>query len=121
MHQNSLNNLQKWSKGTSGNPAGRRVGSKNISTIVIELLEQEVDTHFPLNDRLKQLIADNGTNYGKAIVLAMCLKAIDGDVRAAIFLTELQRTGEATDGEAGLFNTSKLQIEVVSSDRSTQN
>lgn len=39
MHSNSLANLQKWPKGTSGNPAGRKLGSKNISTIVRELLE----------------------------------------------------------------------------------
>lgn len=89
MHPNSLANLHKWSKGTSGNPAGRKLGSKNIATIVRELLEQDIDTRFPLNDRLKQLITDNGTSYAKAIVYAMLLKAIDGDVRAATYLTEL--------------------------------
>lgn len=82
MHQNSLANLQKWSKGTSGNPVGRKLGSKNIATIVRELLEQDIDTRFPLNDRLKQLIADNSTSYAKAIVYAMLLKAIDGYIRA---------------------------------------
>lgn len=120
MHQNSLSNLQKWSKGTSGNPAGRKLGSKNIATILRELLEQEIDPRFPLNDKLKQLIADNGTSYAKAIVYAMLLKAIDGDVRAATYLTELQMTGEAKDGETGLFNATKLQIEIVKPDKSAQ-
>jgi hypothetical protein len=42
MHQNSLANLQKWAKGTSGNSADREVGSKNIATIVRELLGQDI-------------------------------------------------------------------------------
>lgn len=121
MHQNSLANLHKWPKGTSGNPAGRKLGSKNIATIVRELLEQDIDTKFPLNVRLKELIADNGTTYAKAIVYAMLLKAIDGDVRAATLLTELQLSGEANDGGTGLFNTSKLQIEIVKPKHSAQN
>lgn len=113
MHRNSLANLQKWPKVTSGKPAGHKLGSKNIATIVRELLEQDVVTRFPLNDRTKQLVADNGTSYAKAIVYAMLLIAIDGDVRAATYLTEPQLTGEAKDGEIGLFNTNKLQIEIV--------
>lgn len=121
MNPTSLANLKKWPKGTSGNPTGRKVGSKNMATIVRELLEQDIDTKFPLNDRLKQLIADNGTTYAKAIVYAMLLKAIDGDVRAATYLTELQLTCEATDGEMGLFNATKLQIEIVEPKHSAQN
>lgn len=118
MHPNSLANLKKWPKGTSGNPVGRKLGSKNMATIVRELLEQDVDTRFPLNSRLKQLVADNGTTYAKAVVYAMLLKALDGDVRAATYLTELQLTGEANDGETGLFNASKIQIEIVNPDHS---
>jgi hypothetical protein len=121
MRPNSIADLQKWQKGTSGNPAGRKLGSKNIATIVKELLEQDIDTRFPLNDPLKELISDNGTSYAKAIVYAMLLKAIDGDVRAAIYLTELQLTGAANDGETGLFNATKLQIEIVESKHSAQN
>ena len=121
MQPNSLANLQKWSKGISGNPAGRKLGSKNIATIVRELLEQDIDACFPLNDRLKQLIAENGTTYAKAIVYAMLLKAIDGDVRAATYLTEMQLTSETNNGEIGLFNTNKLQIEIVKPKHSAQN
>lgn len=120
MHQNSLNNLKKWQAGKSGNPAGRKLGSKNMATIVRELLEQDVDTKFPLNENLKQLIADNGTTYAIAIVYAMLLKALNGDVRAATYLTELQLTGETKDGGTGLFNASKLQIEIVKPKQSAQ-
>jgi hypothetical protein len=45
MHQNSLSNLKPWTKGISGNPAGR-----NISTIVQEILEQDIDDDFPINE-----------------------------------------------------------------------
>lgn len=121
MHTNSLANLKPWQAGQSGNLTGRKVGSKNIATIAKELLEQEIDTRFPLNDRLKQLIADNGTTYAKAIVYAMLMKAIDGDVRAAAYLTELQLTSEANDGETGLFNATKLEIEIVEPKHSAQN
>lgn len=121
MHTNSLANLKPWQAGQSGNPVGRKLGSKNIATIVKELLEQDIDTRFPLNDRLKHLIADNGTSYAKAIVYAMLLKAIDGDVRAATYLTELQITGEANASETGLFNATKLQIEIVEPKQSAQN
>lgn len=121
MNPNSLSNLKKWPKGTSGNPSGRKLGSKNMATIVRELLEQEIDTKFPLNERLKQLVADNGTTYAKAIAYAMLLKAMNGDVRAATYLTELQLTGEANDGETGLFNASKLKIEIVNPEHSALN
>lgn len=36
---NLLANLKKWQKGTSDNPAGRKLGSKNIATSVRELIE----------------------------------------------------------------------------------
>lgn len=113
-------NLKPWQAGQSGNPSGRKLGSKNMASIVRELLEQDIDTRFPLNDRLKQLISENGATYAKAIVYAMLLKAIDGDVRAATYLTELQMTGEANDGETGLFNASKLQIEIVKPKQSAE-
>lgn len=71
MHSNSLANLKPWPKGVSGNSSGRKVGSKNLTTIVRELLEQEIDTRFPLNSSLKELIADNNTTYAKAMICAM--------------------------------------------------
>jgi hypothetical protein len=43
----------------------------------------------------------------------MTKKAIDGDVRAATWLVEQQQKGEAKVG--GLFNASKLEIEIVKS------
>jgi hypothetical protein len=120
MHQNSLANLNKWQKGTSGNPTGRKVGSKNIATIVRELLDQEIDPRFPLDENLKQLIAEGGMTYAKAIVYALAIKATQGDVRACNSIIELQMTGSIADEESGLFHTNKLQIEIVESKHSAQ-
>lgn len=121
MHQNSLANLKPWQPGQSGNSAGRKIGSKNISTLVRELLEQHVDSRFPLNKDLKELIVNNNTTYAKAIVYAMLLRAMEGDVRAAIYLTELQAIDELRNSEIGLFSASKIQVEIVKSNRSAQN
>lgn len=113
MHQNSLSNLKPWQAGISGNPSGRKPGSRNISTIVRELLEQEVDSDFPINERLAKILNGKSKSYVEAVVIAMTKKAIDGDVRAATWLVEQQQKGEAKDG--GLFNATKLEIEIVKS------
>lgn len=118
MNQNSLANLKPWQTGQSGNPLGRKVGSKNIATIVQELLEQDIDTCFPINDRIRHFIADNGTTYGKAIAYAMLLKAIEGDVRAAIWISEQESKSALLSQETGLFNASKIEVEIVKSTNS---
>lgn len=121
MHPNSLANLNKWQKGISGNPAGRRTGSKNIASMVRGLLEEEIDPRFPLDNSLKQLIADSGATYAKAIVYALMIKAIQGDVRAANSLIELQMTGNIQEQEGGLFQATMLQIEIVKPKHSVEN
>jgi len=113
MHQNSLSNLKPWQAGISGNPSGRKPGSRNISTIVRELLEQEVDSDFPINEQLVKILNGKSKSYVEAVVIAMTKKAIDGDVRAATWLVEQQQKGESKDG--GLFNATKLEIEIVKS------
>lgn len=41
MNNKNYPNLRSWKKGQSGNPKGRKVGSKNVSTIVRKLLDQK--------------------------------------------------------------------------------
>lgn len=113
-NKKSLSNLKPWPKGVSGNPAGRSVGSRNISTIVQEILEQDIDDDFPINERLTKLLNGKNKSYVEAVVIAMTKKAIDGDVRAATWLVEQQQKGEARQ-QGGLFNTDKLTIEVIGS------
>lgn len=116
MNNKKYPNLKSWQPGQSGNPAGRKVGSKNVSTIVRELLEQDADTDILISSKVADLANGKPTSYAQAIVLAMLRKALEGNVQAVCWLTEQQVLSYASEtGENGLFNTSKLQIEIVPS------
>lgn len=58
---------------------GRRKGSKNLSTIVDELLVANIDLTGPINEGMKRYLQNSPTTYAKAIALAMIIKAINGD------------------------------------------
>jgi hypothetical protein len=109
-------NLKQWEKGQSGNPLGRKTGSKNISTLVRELLEQEINPELILNPKVASLVQGKPTSYAQAVVLAMLHKAIEGDVRAAQFITDHSIRSEQYDSETGLFQSSRLIVEVVKND-----
>lgn len=114
MNNKKYPNLKPWKPGQSGNPAGRKVGSKNVSTIVRELLEQDADEQLLASSNLADLANGKPTSYAQAIVYAMLQKALVGNVQAVCWLTEQQVLSYTSEtGENGLFNTSKLQIEIV--------
>jgi len=102
-------NLKPWPSGTSGNPKGRKRGSKNLSTIVNEFLDLEVDSKFIKGD--SEIIIKNGMTYAKAITLVMLTKAVNGDIRAANWISN-HNIGFDNEFD-GFFLTSKLKIEVV--------
>jgi hypothetical protein len=107
-------NLKPWKPGQSGNPAGRKVGSKNVSTIVRELLEQDVSDQLLTSSNIADLTNGKPTCYAQAIVLAMLKKALTGNVQAACWLVEQQRLSYTSEtSQNGLFQTSKLEIEIV--------
>lgn len=112
MEEKTYPNLKPWQPGTSGNPAGRKPGIRNVSTIVRELLEQDIDDNFPMSERIAQVINGKSKSYIEALVISMIKKAIDGDVRAATWLIEQQK---GSSSQEGLFNASKLVVEVVKS------
>jgi len=119
MNNKNYPNLKSWKKGQSGNPAGRKVGSKNVSTIVRQVLEQDADNAILVGTKIADLTQGKPTSYAQAIVLAMLKKALEGNVQAVCWLTEQQVLSNASEtGENGLFNTSKLQIEIVPSKHS---
>lgn len=121
MTKNDYPNLKPWKAGQSGNPAGRKVGSKNVSTIVRELLEQDVDTDLLISTKIADLANGKPTSYAQAIVLAMLRKALEGNVQAVCWLTEQQVQSYASEtGRNGLFNASKLLVEIVPSKQSAQ-
>ena len=90
-----------------------------MSTIVRELLEQDASKELLASSNLADLANGKPTSYAQAIVYAMLQKALVGNVQAVCWLTEQQVLSYASEtGQNGLFNTSKLQIEIVPSKQS---
>lgn len=119
MNNKNYPNLKSWRKGQSGNPAGRKQGSKNISTIVRKLLEQNAVDELLSSSNLSDLAKGQPTSYAQAMVLAMIKKALEGDVRAVKWLAERQDKSYITDDKTNFFNKPTLVIKVVKSDKST--
>ncbi len=107
MKDKNYPNLKPWKAGQSGNPAGRKVGSKNVSTIVRELLEQDAVTDLLISTKIADMANGKPTSYAQAIVLAMLRKALEGNVQAVCWLAEQHGLSIANEtGEIGLFNSS---------------
>ena len=119
MNNKNYPNLKSWKKGQSGNPTGRKKGSRNVATIVKQVLEQDADTNILVGAKISDLTNGQPTSYAQAIILAMLKKALEGNVQAACWLAEQHGLSIASEtNEDGLFNTSKLQIEIVPSKQS---
>jgi hypothetical protein len=119
MNNKNYTNLKSWKKGQSGNPAGRKQGSKNVSTIVRKLLDQDAKDGLLSNANLTELANGKPTSYAQAMVLAMIKKALEGDIRAVRWLADRQDKSYITDDKTNFFNKPTLVIEVVKSDKST--
>lgn len=105
-------NLKPWPSGVSGNPIGRKKGSKNLSTIVSDYLEKDVDISLLRGE--SELIVDGNMTNARAIVLVMIAKAINGDIRAVNWIANQSNSFKA-ENDGGFFSRSKLQIEIVES------
>jgi hypothetical protein len=71
-----LENLKKFEKGESGNPAGRPKGAKNRSTIAKYWLEVNQNLKNPLTGESQTMSQED------LMTLALIKKARDGDVNA---------------------------------------
>jgi len=67
----------KWEEGQSGNPKGRPKGSRNLSTILKEMLQQDVEVVGEDGEKKKLTFQD-------AIVKKLLTQANKGDIRAII-------------------------------------
>lgn len=119
MYNKKYPNLKPWKPGQSGNPAGRKLGSKNVSTIVRKLLEEDAVDDLLSSANLTDLANGQPTSYAQAMVLAMIKKALEGDVRAVKWLAERQDSSYIMEDKTGFFDKPKLIIEVVQSGKST--
>jgi len=90
MNDKKYSNLKPWKPGQSGNPAGRKSGSKNISTIVSGLLERELSDEFLTASGLNHLLNEGSNTFAEAVVMAAIQKALQGNMQAIIWLTEQQ-------------------------------
>jgi hypothetical protein len=68
---------QQWKKGQSGNPSGRKKGSKNKRTIITELMEQKLGRKI---DDISKLSRYEG------MLLKGIQKALSGDTKAMAFI-----------------------------------
>ena len=91
---------------------GRKKGSKNLSTIVRELLEGTVSLSEPFNDDIKPYLQNSSTTYATAIAKSMITKAINGDVRAANWVLECESKAKP-DPEESFFGKSEIIFQVV--------
>lgn len=103
------NHLKSWQPGQSGNPAGRKVGSRNIKNVILELLEDpEIYKMLP---ETKQL---HGTTPIRAIICTLIAKAVSGDVKAADVLLKYALPRQLLDEvEGGFFRAEKMKIEIT--------
>lgn len=94
-------NLTPWKSGVSGNPAGKPKGTKHISTLIQELLNDEEFSCWNANE----MRMHKGAPL-KALIGAQIQKALDGDTKAFESLLKHGYGGttpEATLDKAQLF------------------
>jgi len=77
---------RQWKKGQSGNPSGRKKGSKNKRTIIIELMEQKLGRKI---DDISKLSRYEG------MLLKGIQKALSGDTKAMAFILRRYDDAEA--------------------------
>ena len=78
----------RWKKGRSGNPAGRKKGSKNKRTIIIKLMEQKLGRKIHDLSKLSRY---------EALLLKGIQKALTGDTKAMSFI--LRRDDDASNSQ----------------------
>lgn len=97
-----------WKPGESGNPNGRREGSKNISTYLRELLEEQLDITNPVSgQKEKKKIAEI-----MAIKLATIALKGDGD-RMAINDVIDRLEGKPLQKQESSIKLEKVEVEIV--------
>ena len=76
--------ISQFKPGQSGNPAGRKPGSKNRSTVAKQILDLAVNLPSHKLARLQQMLPELTANIDveMAMTLALALRAIAGDVNA---------------------------------------
>lgn len=90
-----------WQKGQSGNRAGRKKGSKNKRTIIIELMEQKLGRKIEDISKLSRV---------EGMLLKGIQKALGGDTKAMAFILRRYDDAEATQSRAEPIPTEQDEI-----------
>lgn len=108
----NTNNLIPFHKGyDSRRQNGRKAGSKNVSTVVKELLDLEPSEI--TNDKIKSLVKkQNARSVKEAILSVAIIKSLNGDIRTTQWLFSYLDLAENIN-QLGLFNGGEIQITVV--------
>lgn len=85
-----------WKKGQSGNRAGRKKGSKNKRTIIIELMEQKLGRKIEDISKLSRY---------EGMLLKGIQKALSGDTKAMAFILRRYDDAEAVQSRAEPIST----------------
>lgn len=111
-NKKSLENLIPAQPGEVRNPNGRPKGSKNLSTIIRELENEEFDwTHVPLKQ--KDAVTKIGSPW-RVITYRALAMAANGDIKAMKWLKDAGYGSKLTvEAEEGFFSTPKIQIEII--------
>lgn len=108
-------NLIPFKPGQSGNPKGKKPGTKNLSTIVRDILESELEwDKIPINRAGELAKRYHGTRGWDALVYIQIGKAFTGDSKAVNFLRKAGYGDKITHVvDEGLFTSGSLKIEIV--------
>lgn len=111
-----MDNLIKWHAGTSGNPLGRPKGSKNIKSLVRDMLtSQSTFKKLPLE------APGTPETPLEAIICVLISQALQGDIRASDTLLKYATDrNEVASQSVGFFSHNELIVRVVGSDYGIQ-
>lgn len=98
---NAADNLVPFPPGVSGNPNGRPEGRRSLSTIIKDILENEIDWDLvPIKNAKDMAEKYKGKKAWEALVYAAYSQAIAGNVKAATWLSK-SGYGSKIDIESG--------------------
>lgn len=112
-----MKNLKPFVKGDSRiNRGGRPKGVKNLSTVVQQILADENLIDKVVKNKPSYWEDLPNKNAANAIVVAMVIKAMSGDKNSAEWLRKAGFGDKLMhEFEDGLFQTTKLEVEIVKS------
>jgi uncharacterized protein DUF5681 len=109
--------------GQSGNPAGKPKGRRSLSSIIKDMLEEEMDWDLLPNDFKSEEFREKygGKPAWEAIVYTAFAHAMVGNTKAMQWLSKSGYGDKMViENEPGFFSTDKLEIEVVKSKTTTE-